>query len=215
MPTRQVYLEELAKLKSDVIKMGSLLEDSLGEVIAALENLDAPKAERIIREDDRIDEMERLIEDECINLIAKQQPVATDLRQIASVMRIISDIERMADHCSDIAEFIIRISGENLPLPEHIRDMVNDSTDMVSLVIEAYVREDLSKADQVLNEDKTVDQYAKDITDELLIAMKHNPDKIRSYTDYIMIINHLERLADHCTNIAQWVRFIVTGELSI
>jgi len=215
MPTRQVYLEELAKLKSDVIKMGSLLEDSLGEVIAALENLDAAKAEKIILEDDRIDEMERLIEDECINLIAKQQPVATDLRQVASVMRIISDIERMADHCSDISEFIIRISGENLPLPEHIREMVSDVTEMVSLVIESYVREDTAKADMVLKEDDTVDRYSQDIEEELFIAMKHNPDKIRPYTDYIMIINHLERVADHCTNIAQWVHFIVTGELAI
>lgn len=215
MPTRQVYLEELAKLKSDVIKMGSLLEDALCEVIDALENLDVAKAKKIISEDDRIDEMERIIEDECVNLIAKQQPVATDLRQIASVMRIIADLERMADHCSDIAELIIEISADHLPLPEHVHDVVDTVRTMVSQVIEAYIREDLNKAAMVIDADLQVDEYAEGIREEIYIAMKHNVDKIRPYGQYLMINNHLERLADHCTNIAEWVRFIVTGELTI
>ena len=215
MAGRQVYLEELAKLRNDVIRMGSIVEAAMSEVIHALSTLERAKAEKIMEGDDRIDEMEVQIEEQCIHLIASQQPVATDLRQITSVMRIISDIERIADHCSDTSEYIIRLEGERIPLPEHVEDMVDLVRDMLHSTVDAYVREDASEAQRVIASDDQVDDYFESITHEIYVAMKHNPEKIPSYGEYLMIIKYLERMGDHCTNIAGWIRFIVTGQLEM
>lgn len=216
MTTRQVYLEELEKLNNRVIKMGSLLEESINNVIIALNKMDANLAEEIIDADDKIDELEREIELSCISLIAKQQPVAGDLRKITSIMRIIADIERIADHCSDISEYIIKISREKkVAMPRYVIEMVNAMKKMAIDTIDSFVHGDAVKAQNVIDSDDIVDDYFEKIMDELCTAMKHNPDQIRQYAEYLMIIKYLERMADHATNIAGWIIFIVTGDLGL
>ena len=112
MTTRKVYAEELNELALEVSKMGGQLEHMIDEVSEALKNMDSKLAEKIMKEDDIVDDMERKIEKACIRIVAKQQPVATDLRRVTSVMRLISDIERVADHCSDISEYILEINED-------------------------------------------------------------------------------------------------------
>lgn len=212
--TRQVYLEELEKLHCQVIQMGAMIEESLDRVENALYHMDREQAEGIIADDDRVDRMERDIEQACIDMIGKQQPVATDLRRVTSIMRIISDLERIADHCSDISEYIILLSKEReIPMPEHVREMIRCTKQMIRLTAEAFVDDDRGKADRVIEADDTVDGYFAAIRDEIAIAMKHSPDRIKQYIDYLMIIKYLERMADHSTNIAGWINFVVTGEL--
>ena len=216
MPTRLVYQEELAKLNFDVIKMGSLLEESIDMVISALKKLDISMAKEIIAGDDRIDQLEHDIEQYCINMVAKQQPVATDLRKVTSIMRIIADLERIADHCSDISEYIIRIAEEKeIPMPDHVIDMISAMKGMVADTIDSFINEDTEKAQAVIAADDVVDQYFEDIMDELCIAMKHNTDKIKQYAEYLMIVKYIERMADHSTNIAGWILFIVKGDLPL
>lgn len=216
MPTRLVYQEELAKLNFDVIKMGSLLEESIDMVISALKKLDISMAKEIIAGDDRIDQLEHDIEQYCINMVAKQQPVATDLRKVTSIMRIIADLERIADHCSDISEYIIRIAEEKeIPMPDHVIDMISAMKGMVADTIDSFINEDTKKAQAVIAADDVVDQYFEDIMDELCIAMKHNTDKIKQYAEYLMIVKYIERMADHSTNIAGWILFIVKGDLPL
>lgn len=216
MPTRLVYQEELAKLNFDVIKMGSLLEESIDMVISALKKLDISVAKEIIAGDDRIDQLEHDIEQYCINMVAKQQPVATDLRKVTSIMRIIADLERIADHCSDISEYIIRIAEEKeIPMPDHVIDMISAMKGMVADTIDSFINEDTEKAQAVIAADDVVDQYFEDIMDELCIAMKHNTDKIKQYAEYLMIVKYIERMADHSTNIAGWILFIVKGDLPL
>lgn len=216
MPTRQVYLDELEKLNNDVIKMGTLLEESINNVVAALKKMDSKLAEEIMASDDKIDDCERNIEKACIALIAKQQPVASDLRRVTSIMRIIADVERIADHCSDISEYIIKLaSEEEIAMPKYVIEMVYAMKDMVVGTIDSFVNADIEKANHIIASDDIVDDYFEKIMDELCVAMKHNPDKIHQYAEFLMIVKYLERMADHATNIAEWIEFIVTGELEI
>lgn len=214
MPTRQTYMEELSKLTNDVIKMGSLIEESIQDVLSALHDFDEAKAKEIIANDDKIDNLEHSIERACITLIAKQQPVATDLRRITSILRIIADIERIADHCSDISEYIIKLAQTpKIEPPKHIEEMLKGMKTMVINTIDSFVKGDLEKARSVIAFDDTIDDYFEEIMEELMSSMEKNPKMIAQCVDYLMIIKYVERMADHSTNIAEWICFIVTGEL--
>ena len=212
--TRQAYMEELDKLYAEVIRMGTVIEESLDDVENALYKMDRKLAEKIIKADDVVDKMEHDVERSCIDMIAKQQPVATDLRRVTSIMRIISDLERIADHCSDISEYIIMLSEEKeIPMPEYVPEMIECTKKMIRETVDAFVSDDKEEAEKVIAADDEVDDYFVSIRDEMAIAMKHNPERIKQYIDYLMIIKYLERMADHSTNNAGWITFIVTGEL--
>lgn len=214
MPTRQRYMAELEEMNQNVIQMSALIEESIGKVIYALKHKDAQTAGEIIEDDDAIDEMERKIEAECITIIAKQQPVAKDLRRVTSIMRMISDIERIADHCADISEYILLLTREEgIPLPNLVENMLLKMKEMVVTVIDSFVNEDLEKALYVKNEDDVVDDYFEQILQNLCEDMKQNPEAARQYAYFIMIIKYIERMADHATNMAQWNMFIITGDL--
>lgn len=212
--TRHVFLEELEELNNDVIRMGSVLEQSLNEMILALERIDVEKAEIIMDRDDEIDAYEQNIERKCIQLIAKQQPIATDLRKITSIMKIVTDIERIADHCSDISEYIISLHHyPKISKPVHLTNMVQAMKTMVIDTIDSFVKEDVHKAQNVMASDDIVDGYFAQISEEIIEIMKQEKDTIHQGAAYLMIIKYLERMADHATNIAEWIVFIVTGEL--
>ncbi len=213
---RQRFIAQLNDLNNNVIKMGSILEESTNEVILALKNIDVKRAEDIIKRDDEIDLLEQQIERECINIIAKQQPLATDLRKITSIMKIITDIERIADQCADISEYIIKLSKlPKLAVPTHVLDMIEEVKRMVGDTIDSFVNEDIVKAGTVIKEDDIVDNYFETITEELIIIMKENTEYVEQCMYYLMIIKYLERMADHSTNIAEWIIFIITGDLAL
>lgn len=212
--TRQLFIQELEELNQSVIRMGSILEMSLNEMIVALEKLDVPMAKKIIARDDEIDLLEQHIERECITIIAKQQPLATDLRKITSIMKIITDIERIADHCADISEYIIEIyKMPKIKAPDHLAPMINAMKKMVIGVIDSFITSDLEKASYVMISDDEVDDLFRKISSELIQMMQAEKETIPQGVSYLMIIKYLERMADHATNIAEWIKFIVTGDL--
>ncbi len=214
MTTRKVYAQELEALHKKVTHMGDLIEESLEMVIQALKEMDREKAEAIIERDDAVDNLEREVEQECISIIARQQPVATDLRRVTSILRIVADLERIADHCQDISEYILMlVKEERVPSPDHVEEMVQKVREMIRRTAEAFVSDDIEEARAVIASDDTVDDYFVQIRDELAVAMKHNPERIKQYIDYLMIIKYLERMADHSTNIAEWICYVVTGAL--
>jgi len=140
-------MQELRELNQNVIRMGSLLEKSINDVIVALEKLDASLATEIIKNDDAIDDLEHQIERECIAMIAKQQPLATDLRKVTSIMKIVTDVERIADHCADISEYIIVLTKQsNVIAPKNLKEMVNVMKSMVIETIDSFVEVDGAKA---------------------------------------------------------------------
>lgn len=214
MTTRKVYIAQLEELAQHVSTMGTQLEHMIDQVIEALKNMDIEEAQDLIEKDDIIDQMERDIERACINIVAKQQPVATDLRRVTSVMRMISDLERIADHCADIAEHIKDLTQRKpVPMPVGLLEMLRHMRSMVSRTINSFIEENIEAVSQIVKDDDTVDWYFNDIKENLCVLMKENPDDIRAYVDYLLSIKYVERMADHATNIAEWVAFIVTGDL--
>lgn len=214
--TRQVFVQELEELNNNVIKMGSIVEESMNDMILALVNVDGELGKKIILRDDEIDFLEQHIERECINIIAKQQPIATDLRKVTSIMKIVTDIERMADHCADISEYIIELNKKpKIKAPDHLDKMIMAMKKMVVDTIDSFVSEDMKKANNVIASDDEVDYYFNIIRDELINIMKENKEIIPQCVDYLMIIKYLERMADHATNIAEWITFIITGDIVI
>lgn len=213
--TRSVFLEELNQLNNDVIKMGTLVEDSLEYMMKALKDIDVNMANVVIAKDDPIDDLEHNIEKECIALIAKQQPVASDLRKVISILKLVTDVERLADHCQDISEYVKLLAAkERIMPPSNLLDMADVMRSMALGVIECFVKKDLSTAKKIMSMDDMVDDYFLTIRDELTLKMQKNPDLVPQCVDYLMIIKYLERMADHSENIAEWVIYIITGELA-
>ena len=213
---RQSFIAQLEELNNNVIKMGSILELSTNEMILALNSIDVDIAKKIIKRDDEIDLLEQHIERECINIIAKQQPLATDLRKITSIMKIITDIERIADQCSDISEYIIKLSKmPKINSPKYLTEMISSMKKMVIDTIDSFVEADLEKASSVIPADDEVDKYFHMITEDLSEMMQNDSKKVPQCICYLMIIKYLERMADHATNISEWITFIITGDLAL
>lgn len=210
---RNHFDNELQELVKDMIKMSSVVEDALSYSIKALKKQDIELADKVIAQDDLVDKMELEIEDKCLRLIALQQPIAKDLRIIATALKIVTDLERIADHAVDIARITKRLSGEkyikeliDIPRMAHIvTGMVKDS-------IDAYVRQDVDKAREVSMRDDEVDGLHSQIFRELLLLMMEDPRKINQSTHFLFISQSIERIADHVTNICEWIIYAVTGE---
>ena len=214
MGTRAVYLEELNKLNRHVIKMGTILETSINMTLKNLTELRDDVAHNIISRDDQIDDLEVNIEKECIDLIAKQQPVASDLRRITSIMKLVTDIERIADHCSDISEYVLRLCvQERITPPKNLFLMAEAMRGMANGVIMSFVNQDEEAARAVADQDDIVDGFFHQLLNELSEMMQEKPEIIPQCMEYLMITKYLERMADHSANIAKWIGFIVTGEL--
>lgn len=214
MATRTVFLEELEHLNNDVIKMGTMLETSIGLMIRAIDEKSESMAQNVIMRDDQIDDMQLAIEQECIALIAKQQPIATDLREVTSIMKLVTDVERIADHCADISEYLLamfqRTSTEE---PKNLKNMIQAMRGMTNDIIVSYVDRNSELAQRVHDQDDIVDGYFEEIKEELTKRMQEDSTVVPQCVDYLMIIKYLERMADHAANIAKWVQFIVTGDL--
>lgn len=213
---RQSFIAQLEELNNNVIKMGSVLELSTNEMIRALDTIDVEAAKQIITRDDEIDLLEQKIERDCINILAKQQPLATDLRKITSIMKIITDIERIADQCADISEYIIKLSKmPKIKAPANLGSMIEAMKKMVIDTIDSFVEADVEKASTVMKADDVVDKYFQDICDELSEMMQKDSKVVPQSICYLMVVKYLERMADHATNIAEWITFIVTGDLAL
>ena len=213
MVTRHSFDQELDDLHLDLIKMGSLVEESIDNAILALKKQDVELARNIFKNDDVIDDFEKKIEKKCIALIARQQPLAKDLRSISTALKIITDMERIADHSSDIAEITIRMAGQKYIKPLiDIPKMAELAKQMVNKSIDAYIKQDIKMAEEVCASDDDVDNLFNRIILELINIMKNDPQTIEQATDLMFIAKYLERMADHATNIGEWVVFNVTGE---
>ncbi len=203
---------ELRAIHVDIIKMGTLLEKTIDETIEALVNQNITLAQTIVQGDDRFDHMELDIESKCITLIATQQPVASDLRKIFSIVKIVTDLERIADHCQDISKLTLDLAGKKYVKPLiDIPNMAKQVKEMVKMTIDCYIDQDVDKSKIVCANDDIVDRYFAMIVSDLEVIMRQNPDEIKQCMDFMMIAKYLERMADHATNVAEWVIFSVDG----
>ena len=204
----------MALLLSSVRVMGVNLEEALDKVIANLENKDVALAQAIIGGDDDFDNSEVDIERQCLELVLTQTPVATDWREIASCLKLVGDMERIADHCSDISQYTLRLAEKDpVPMPENFMAMLKVMRQMVYDSITAISENDVEVAQKVMTTDDEVDTYFRQMRQELTSMMQQYPQLVPQYVDYLMIAKYVERIADHATNIAQWVLFVVNNEL--
>ncbi len=213
MVIRQSFEQKLKDLHLDLIEMGSLVEESIENTILALKNQDIELARNIFEKDDLIDDLERNIEKKCLILIARQQPIAKDLRTITAALKIITDMERIGDHSSDIAEITIRMAHEKYIKPLiDIPKMAEKAKQMVKKSIDAYIRQDIELAKEVCASDDDVDELFHRIVLELINIMKNDPNSVEQAVNLMLIAKYLERMGDHATNISEWVVYNVTGE---
>jgi phosphate transport system protein len=213
MVPRHSFDQGLDDLHMDLLNMGSLVEESIDNTIYALKKQDVELAVKILTNDDIIDDFEKKIEKKCMNLIARQQPLAKDLRTISTALKIITDMERIADASADIAEITIRMSGKKYIKPlVDIPKMAELAKMMVKKSIDAYVRQDIQLAEEVCASDDEVDVLFNKIILDLVNLMKKDPGTVEQGIDLMFIAKYLERMGDHATNIGEWVVFNVTGE---
>ncbi len=208
-----VFEEKIANLQESLQHMGSLVEEAIARSIAALKDQDLNLARLVIEGDEIINRLELEIEEKCLEIIATQQPMAKDLRRVATLFKMINDLERMGDYATSIAKITIRIADQPLIKPlVDIPRMAVLSQKMVKQALDAYVREDVVLAVAVGQDDDEVDKLLGQIIRELLTIMMENPKTITQATQLMFVGRWLERIADHATNIAEEVVFLVTGE---
>jgi phosphate transport system protein len=210
---RTHFEKELEELHYDVLKMGSLVEEAIANSIASLVNHDTELAQKVIDDDDRIDKIEVEIDNKCAKIIVTQQPIARDLRIVLTGLKIVTDLERMADHAVDIAKTTLRIAHQNYIKPLiDIPRMAEIVREMVKMSLDSYVRQDLELARAIGEKDDIVDALYKQIFRELLTYMMEDPRNIDQATQFLFVARYLERIADHATNICEWVIYLDTGE---
>nr|WP_320146460.1 phosphate signaling complex protein PhoU [uncultured Anaeromusa sp.] len=213
--TRHNYDYELQGVRNDILQMGQMVITAIERSIQALVDLDMELACQVIQGDDAIDELELLLEERCVVLIARQQPLAKDLRILSTGLKISTDLERIGDHAFDIAKIAKRLgeggNGHIKPLLD-IPRMAGLATQMLRDALTAYVNMDVELADKVCQADDEVDALYNQLFRELLTYMLADPAVINDATQLIFVARYLERVADHTTNIAEWVIYLQTGQ---
>lgn len=208
---RNHFDQQLEKLHEDLITMGGLCETAIGAAVEAVTKGDAEMAKQAMADDSKIDEMERTIEHLCLKLLLQQQPVARDLRTISSALKMISDMERIGDQATDIAEIAKFIQGKHEQTNATLHTMAAAAIHMVKESVDSFVRRDQALARKVIGDDDLVDSLFDDTKRQLIEFISKDASNGEYYLDLLMIAKYLERIADHATNIAEWVLFSITG----
>ena len=209
---RNRFDEQLSQLNTELITMGALCEEAISGAAKYLIDNDSALKEKVIDTDKQIDRKEIDIENLCLRLILHQQPVATDLRLISAALKMISDMERIGDQASDIAEIVKFVNKTNLRENVHIGDMARATIKMVTDSIDSFVKRDMDIAQSVILHDDTVDNLFLKIKGELISAIKDGTGDAEALIDLLMIAKYFERIGDHAENIAEWVIYSITGK---
>ncbi len=208
---RNRFDEQLERLNEDMVHMGELCETAITNATTALKEGNQKLAKEVVQFDEKIDQLESEIEGICLKLLLQQQPVARDLRQISAALKMITDMERIGDQAADIGEIIVSENKDaQVDIPMIIQ-MSEAATKMVHESVEAYVKKDLVLAGDVIQEDDVVDELFEGVKTKLIQQIADHAEDGRHAMDLIMVAKYLERIADHATNIAEWVEFSITG----
>ena len=209
---RSRFDEQLTLLNKEMIEMGALCEEAITLVTDALSGNTPQSIGKVATITGSINQMERDIESRCLKLLLQQQPVAKDLRVISAALKMITDMERIGDHATDISEITIELSSQKyIKKLEHIQQMSKETMVMLVQSIEAFVNKDIDKARNVIEQDDIVDNLFITVKRELIGMIHENVDAGEQATDLLMVAKYLERIGDHATNISEWVIFSITG----
>lgn len=203
------YGEDLNRLFEELIKMAALATDAVRKSARALTEGDAAAAEEVVRGDDAVDGYEKEIEQNALRIIVKYQPVANDLREVTCALKMITDIERIADQAADIASLSAKI-GEAVRY-EKVTAMAAHVASMAESAVNAFVNGDVAAAQATIKSDDVSDALFAEIKDEMCDRLKARPERAEKIIYVMMIAKYLERIGDHAVNIAEWAIFSVSG----
>ena len=214
MPARPTFERELRDLQDELLVMSSMVDKAINRSIESLKNRDLSMARLVVSDDQKVNDKRFEIEEKCILITATQAPLASDLRTIVAVLNVITDLERMADHCVGIAKIAIMIGNEPplKPLID-IPRMAEQARSMMRRAMDAFIARDQETANTVAHEDDIVDQLYDQVYRELLTFMLNDPRTIDRATHLLWVAHNLERIADRVTNICERVNFLVTGRM--
>lgn len=213
MTSRTYFDKELESLKLDLIKMADLVIKNIHESLIIFLEMNADSANDLVKKDHAVNQFEYQIEKECMRIILREQPVAKDLRLITSVLKMITDLERIGDHAVDIAKLTIFMEKTNEPFEtDYIHHMVEVSESMIKNAVESFVNHDLVMAQDIIARDDLVDTDFYKVRDVVANGLREqNIDS--DYALYLMMVaKYLERIGDHAVNLAEWVIFSITGK---
>lgn len=213
MAPRISFERELEELRKNVTDMGELIEQVYDKLFEALENGDTESMHSLVDNDRVINDMQHHIEAKCLTLITRQQPVARDLRTVSAALKVVTDIERVGDHVSDIAELLIRMKMPRLAdFSESLPKMVQAAKQIVAEAVEAFVVGNMTAAREVIAFDDVIDDFFNKVKEDLIADLKNGKDA-DNCIDVLMIAKYLERIGDHAVNIGEWAIFQETGSV--
>ena len=212
MSPRKLFERELEELRQDVLQMGEWVEDGYSVLFDTLDKQDGETMKKVVRHDRAISDMQRNIESKCLSLLTRQTPVARDLRTVSAALKIVSDLERIGSHLSDMAELFTRM--EYLPLAEvsgNFPTMIEETKKSVSRSVSAFVDLKMKQAEEVIDADDVIDDFFNQVKNDLVAGLKAENKAADIYVDALMVAKYLEKIGDHAVNIAKWEIFQETG----
>lgn len=211
---REHFAQEIRELQEDLVNMTHAAEKMLQMAIESLKERNVEKAREVIALDDVVDNYNFSLEERCLRMIALQQPVAKDLRIIAAILKIITDVERVGDYSIDIAKFSIRLAEKPLFKPMvDIPKMAEVVIEMMEATVDAFLKRDLGIVQRVVESDAQVDTLYRSIHEEIVLYIEKDPSVTRQAIWILMIARYLERIGDHITNITERIYYMETGQL--
>ncbi len=209
---RKRYGEQLDMLHGEIIRMGEMIERAILGAVSALETHDVDRAREIIASDEEIDHQEKLVEGLCMKLLLSQQPVAGDLRRVSSALKVITDMERIGDHATDISELTLMLGSVPGMGADDLRQMAAKTCEMLLGSLEAFVHQDTEQAHAVIAKDDEVDALFLRVKSDIVNALRSEPGEGEEAIDLLMAAKYFERIGDHATNIAEWAIYAVSGK---
>ena len=215
MSVRMTYEHELEELNQALQEMAKTVASAIEQTFQAFEQHDLALAEEIIRSDREVNEMEKKIEARCLNLILRQQPVAKDLRHISMALKVVTDLERIGDHASDIAELVQHLEEKPSAAAQGVLPaMVSSVKKMLEDAMQAFMEKDQKLAKEVEKRDDVIDDYFNQVKEEVIQKLKAGTASSDQAVDSLMIAKYLERIGDHAVNVCEWTEFYDTGEVN-
>lgn len=215
MAARIFFEQELETLKNKVIEMSERAEISYDRLVYAIRGEDRETLKLLLDNDRQMMDMQRSIEAKCLTLLTRQQPVARDLRLVSASLKVVTDIERIGDHVSDIAELYLRM-GDNISDGEYehlLYRMMEEAKEMLHEAVEAFVEGSVEAAQMVIERDDVVDDYFNQVKDKMMEAIRGQDLDADKVVDYLMVAKYLEKIGDHAVNIGEWAIFRMTGDM--
>lgn len=210
---RHAFLRQLDKLNKKVSDMGNKVSVIIGNTITSLKELNTEDAKKIVEEDALIDKIEHDIEHDCLNILALQQPIASDLRMVAGCLKIITDLERIADQCTDICEIIgMGKMPKNVLMLDQVLKMLEKVHKMFKQSLDVFISRNIINAVNICKYDDIIDSLFSDIVLNICGVIAKDTSKVTPEVDLMFITKYTERMGDHCTNIAEWVIYMETGQ---